>query len=533
MRSVYHPSKSSVNGSWELPDRNFPIHSSHDLRRFDCLFLRVRRHDLQHSHLVDLPAGNVDKTRMFYRFRWLLLFALFCESLAAARFSNCAQGWRRLVSPDQDTAVEIEIRNSDPILGLLTTRDGTVGGLLGDLPLPKGWRNMNEAETKALSWNSLNKREKRMLLQHVSDAKKTTFFQDRVLPNVRIRDTISLEFKEPTTFLGKEYPAGRHEIDISRVFNKVEYMGTTNDPANLELHFRVRESSGSASGDAWKFLDAIGVERTHQHAHIVSELPMKEMQADPELSAAMLGDFYRRANLVAEMISIVEEGSSISRNASRKAVFFDHMGKEMLGDVTQYFLDRGRGINYKIGDRYKMGWIGFRGSDKYDGADLFGLEYRAIPRKGSASTYAEVLDTIQWALRQKNYGISKKMMKNWIRENPGLISSEISATWYDRPWKELWKSAAPEVSKEVGWLTDLRLKLDQSQRQELKMLVHNWSNDPLLFEKPATQKRIVAAQLAAIRKLKKSVSPKWNAIMREFLLDSGLYDLFSRSLGHH
>jgi hypothetical protein len=71
---------------------------------------------------------------------------------------------------------------------------------------------------------------------------------------------------------------------------------------------------------------------------------------------------------------------------------------------------------------------------------------------------------------------------------------------------------------------------DLEQNRELKMLLHDWSNDPLLFNKPKLINHIRKEQLKALETLNSGVASPQRTI-RDFLIQSGIYGIFTRSLG--
>lgn len=438
------------------------------------------------------------------------------------------------MQPAQDTAVEIETRAYDEIIDLLTPKNGKLEGILGELPVPYSLKvkrlSFNEDRLKSLPWDSIAMSERKNLLHYVSRKKETSFFDNRQVPGMTIKPLARLKFDSPTIFLGTLYEAGSHDIDVSKAMGKVEYVGPENNPDYFELHFRTNQSSGATSRDAWKFLTGLGLPKTHQHVHIVSQLPLQELRENPELEGLRLGDYFRRANLVAEMLTIVDERGAIRANKSPSVTYFDHMSKPMLHGVTEYFVDVGRNQSKVIGDDFKMGWIGFRGADTYDSSNLFGFEYRAIPRNGNESTYEEILDTIQHSLHTKDYGIKRSDMQAWLTLQGGKEAKDAMAeTWYDRS-PNLVVGAHPGVRKVLDISSPLLIEARARDNREVYMLVHNWSNDPLFYDKPLMQKKIVEAQIRALERLPDALGGI-NKIMKDFLKDSGLFEAFSKSLG--
>ncbi len=455
---------------------------------------------------------------------------------------------------NRDTSVEIEIHAHPAILNLLTTPDGTVGGLLGDMPPPENFAALYGGRAPTdVPWDPLADWRKRLLLQHVARNKPTSFDENRAVPRVSMKKEVALDFARETTFLGTVYPPGRHRVDVARVFRELEYMSadSVNNVSGLELHFRDNRSAGKVSNDAWTFLDGLGVPRTHQHVHVVAPIPVEALERDPNGQAAAMGDFYRRANLLAEMTDIVDEGGAIAMNVKGGRTFFGYARPDMVWGVTQYFkrLGTSRG-SWPLGAEYKHGWVGFWGSDKYDEPGLYGLEYRSIRRYSNETNYREILDRLQRSMMSGDYGVPKEKIKRWLAKGGTEANAPdaVSASWYNQDWPGLLAGAGPDVKKALegdGSRLQKRLPIrrlmEQSERHaELKMLVHDWSNDPLVFEDGAFQKRIIAQQARALRRFRSLRAPSRrpeakydpiNVIVSDFLVDSGLYDAVWRSIG--
>jgi hypothetical protein len=63
----------------------------------------------------------------------------------------------------------------------------------------------------------------------------------------------------------------------------------------------------------------------------------------------------------------------------------------------------------------------------------------------------------------------------------------------------------------------------------LKMLLHDWSQDPALWQRPDALARVRAAQLAGIARLRAGVPA--DAITKAFVVESGLYEIYAASIG--
>jgi len=339
---------------------------------------------------------------------------------------------------------------------------------------------------------------------------------------------------------------------------KIEFATPDQDPKFLELHFRTNQGgAGDISNDARKLLEMLEAGQTHQHVHVVGTLPVAEMKKDPELMAALMGDHYRRSNLVAEMISIVEESGAIySRSGKQKGAdgnaiqvtYFNNLSRDRLAGVTRYFQDVGEGRTPAIGARFKMGWSGFRGSDVYDKPGLFGYEIRAVNPDSDRKLFAEFLNTIQWAMETGNWGLEPKKMSEWLQSARKAKGSKLSVQdalaqqWYDTlpnrtdekvkidvPARFAPLFASPQASAAKAEIDSLL-----PFHEEIQMLFHDWSRDPALFDDPTFLTALAEHQRLAIQALIEDVAkPERDPteVVKNFLVKSGLYERMARSIG--
>lgn len=461
----------------------------------------------------------------------------------------------------QDTSIELEFLMSEKVMDLLTTENGKVDGLLGDLEPPDWFVKLIREKSKRrdpmkVKWDELDFKTKRELIAYKTKFKSTSFFEDRVMAGIKVKDRITLNFPEKMKFLGKTYKPGVHKVNVSKIFGPVEYCCSDFGMKNLaavELHFRTNLSSGQVSNDAWKFLDFSGIERSHQHAHTVAKIPKLRLKRKPVTTTAIMGDFFRRVNLAAEMHDIYFNSGKIhsvsSFGFSARVIFFDFLKRDVLQGVTKYFADISKGKNPKIGDDYKMGWVGMRGSDKYDEPGLWGLEYRAISEESDEKNVKVILDGVQAKMINQDFGITEARMEKWLKQvakNPSLkrVPEKIADLLYQKDWFDLAELASPKVKDELrsnGLLSNLftRLNLRKSSiyNKQLKMLVHDWSKDPLFFDKPGKIRKIEEAQVAALRRIREEVKvhkyndPVLAGIMQDFFEDSGLMVDVFKSIG--
>ncbi len=491
---------------------------------------------------LHLPSRGVVRMRAGYLFVTLILAQF--SAFASPQFTKCARVLRVLSLTPHDTSVELEIRNSEPILSLLTTTDGTLAPLLpprankenNSIVLPPAledtFRGVTYDQMASTPWDNLTSREKRLFLNWITVRKTTPFFEDRTVPGIKIKDKATLTFKKETDFLGRVYEAGEHEIDISHLFRKVEYGSPDQSPEFLELHFRTNRPSGEVSNGAWTFLTGISVPKNHQHVHVVSALNIKQLQSDGPVRSLMFTDYYRRANLVLEMMSLIEDkNSGLSKRESENVIFWDTLTPDKLKSVYDFFeFTRNVGHQPPFQSRAKMAYVGFRGADTYDSSDLIGFEVRGISHLSNPEDIKKYLNTLQWTLQQEHYGISKAEMEKWIETHRTHTAIDTTPLYYNQPWENLKSNGFGHRFEEIDPYMRNHF-FDLEKNRELKMLIHDWSKDPLLFQKPKLLKRIRDEQIKAISDLN-SGTFSIRQVMEQFLIRSGIYGIFTRSLGN-
>lgn len=475
---------------------------------------------------------------MILRSAYLLLLLASVTAHGARQVNSCSQAFLKLEQVRNDSSVELEMIASEKVLQILDSVNGKLGGVIREAELPAELkaelaRLFPNQAPEELAWAKIPAMVQKKLINAQVQARGQSFWQNRRIEGLRVKEKIHLVFTRETSFLGKVYPPGNHLVDVSKAMGKVEY-GSTDDLQilnHVELHFRAPLPAGQASREARVFQFGLRAEQTPQHVHIVTPLPMELLRANPRLEGARLGDYFRRVNLFSEIASIFE-GWPIRTIQSRDTVYFDNLTRSRLRGVTEYFVDRGNGKNPTPGDRFKMGWAGMRGSDKYDQPDLWGIEYRAVVTQRSLAD-EQMLDSIQWGMVHQEYGIPKETIERWLAANRNGASPVEAADAVANAW---YRSDAPidlsNLPEELKKKVDVK-KLDQvfnqnTNRHERQMLFHSWENDPLFFENPAALQRIQQERDIAFEKL--SAGKELTGVIQDFLWDSGIAETVGKSL---
>lgn len=433
-----------------------------------------------------------------------------------------------LENPEVAASVELEL-SMLPILDILTTTDGKVATLLQETSIPEelsAWMNdNNKDDINDVYWDELSRDMKMLLLQHISAPRKGMFFDDRKIPNIKVKERISLKVKKGTKFSDSRLkPGWNKDVDVSQNLSKyaVEYRGP-NDVENatgVELHFREKQPAGQVHEDAWTLLDGLHVDRNHQHIHIVAPIPYKDFKKYKEYQAVLMSDFVRRANLLSEMLNVllgypVSNVEEEDKSQGYIITYFGSMSFDMLKGIADYFLTISD-LNSKnqidkipaIRDKFKMGWVGFRGRDKYDGPiDLWGIEYRDISPMKHTNNSKNILNSLQWMMNKNKFGITAAQMKKWDQHttNGDDLSMRIANTWYNQEMNTLLGFIPNHAGAAFpGGMNEAEvafIKKLAEHNTEIKMLLFNWDNDPLFFDNEKKKDEIKKAQSVAIASL--------------------------------
>lgn len=424
-------------------------------------------------------------------------------------------------------SVEIEMPARAEVMKILTSSDGRVEGMLGPFKTPlffEEWaaKRFPNRNPRKLRWEQLDVAQQKQLTGYVALSRRQEFFRDRALPNLQVKPRIRVEFKQPTRFLGKDYPRGGHWVKVPDIKNP-QYR-RPDDMVGLkgvELHLRSGDRLPSeVIDDAWSFQRGIGMVPGYLHAHLVAPIPVASLLAQREATGLAIAEFFRRANLLAEM-SYASRGFPLktTREKDGSAMLFNGIYPSFLSAVYRYFMQLD-----PVGTRLKMGFIGFRGEDFYDEDGVYGLEYRAIgiPREGAF--YRAFADRLLSGMRGEDYGFSAELMPAWLQEVHGLssfatrwridaVESALESTWYRTP--------APLMLATTGMARLAAQWVPGGSRLLKPLLIHDWGSDSRVTEDPESLKRIQAAQWEALRGLWQD-GRSLDDVMPAFLRDSGL-----------
>jgi hypothetical protein len=265
-------------------------------------------------------------------------------------------------------------------------------------------------------------------------------------------------------------------------------------------------------------------------------IPQKALEQNPELVAFQNTDFFRRANLASEMMTIVEDGQSITKRESMRngevIQWFGWLEPGDLKTVYRYLLARARHEEFNLKDRIKMAWIGFRGHDKFDEPDLMGMEVRAIGRTADMDIIEPFLNTLQKSWMDQELGISKDKLQLWLEsQHANRPFQALEGTWYHRRWADVLENASPEIQKRFSQLSIAERQLFyETTPEETKLLFQDWSTDPIFIEATPAQLQLLKREQASALDTLSAGKKAYRQVVRNFLIKSGLYEAVLKSL---
>jgi hypothetical protein len=121
--------------------------------------------------------------------------------------------------------------------------------------------------------------------------------------------------------------------------------------------------------------------------------------------------------------------------------------------------------------------------------------------------------------------------RGYVAKKQGQV---LAGLHYNRPVKSLLLEAPAALQGLVTAGAKNNLQSWESQNYGLKMLVHDWSRDPVIAKQPRLVKQVLKAQqagLQALGALRGNDLEKSFTVVRQFVKDSGLYQAYGTSIG--
>lgn len=457
-------------------------------------------------------------------------------------YSNAT--YRRL-RKNHETSIEIEAGMTPQIFDAITTKDGTVKPVLeegGNKP-PEFLKKMADGgAVEKVKWNQLNSDQKLELLR--SQTRGQDFFANRRIPGVVFRRDIAKPRGKSVTLGGNEAGASERKVNVDNVLmRKVEHLGpTTVKKVNgVEFHVRQKARASKNVKDAWALNGLFGrpKSKNYGHQHIPNRLPKKVLRGDPVKRAALV-DFYRRANMAAELRAVLD-GSLLQPVRKDNVVFFDFLKSGGLKRLNEHFHGlSSRGSETLRNSELKMGAVGFRKGSLYGNKNMFGFEVRTLGQnKKEMGTF---VDAVQRGVLTGHYGVKSNQMQRWHAKNVGKKGKGsrrylkkqgevLSGLHYNRSVGKLLSGASAEIKPLLTDKVKTALQEKADKHYGLKMLIHDFSRDPALqgSGKGKQRAKVLEAQKEGLRALERGGDP--SKIVRNFAKNSGLYEVYARSIG--
>src|SRR5690606_28942892 len=122
-------------------------------------------------------------------------------------------------------------------------------------------------------------------------------------------------------------------------------------------------------------------------------------------------------------------------------------------------------------DELKQGEIGVRTGEVYGDPEMIGLEVREIH-------HPSFVDAIQKGLLTGRYGREPAAFDRWFATRDG--AARVSDLHYNRPVRELVARAPTDLARALATPAGERLRADAERVPALKLLLYDWSADPVL-----------------------------------------------------
>jgi len=455
--------------------------------------------------------------------------------------------------PGLSRSAELEI-GAHLVWPHLTTEDGTLGSLVGFYGDEWFKRRFPDKTPQEVRWESLSHETQKSILNEITQGQR--FFEERKIIGLKLKASPQSPLKDfqPYVELGGPSDAG--------------------NVVSLELHLRSPQSASQVARDTRAAAKALGRDRQHLHVHIPLALDRVALEADPVVRSVEHLDYYRRTELYSQMLSVMDTHVNLAANRDGNVINFAPLKQETHQNNLKEMILSGASRKPTQRSIFSKGYVGLRGEGYYDQPGLWGIEVRAIHRSLPDSTITELLDGFEKTGASPSFGLEEGRIRRWLAEQKLLDRDIREKPFYRRSvaedvsMKVTHRTLPPDAGYQVGpdmvfapdssnrergleALTQLVYKLERTQKgssvkleaweqrlvlskflsanPQTRFLFHPWKTDPLFFDDPVALRRIEEAKLNAVRKLLREDPAQ--EVMREFLIDSGVYSQFGKSLG--
>lgn len=477
----------------------------------------------------------------------------------------------------RQSAAEVEIGNTPIVMELFTTTDGSIAPVLSSKGIEALHPEVRESLEQAfpgenitgLSWDLLNHKEKTMVIEYSAKMNGHEFFKNRTIPGLKYIDTVTLTFTEPTTFLGRPWSKGKHQVSTKDIFanTAIEFMGPNRMTENLGFELHVRSSNPAEQNyqTARSLQKALTGQHIAMHLHIVAPVtktPSIRLKLEEVLQRV---EFHRRVSLLFEMKMIsrgvgmkrvpVQDAEGRETNASN---FFDFSPAEAIDGGVKFF----RGFNWEQTSTFmermriritgqelpqtdrlysKSGTVGVRGSQAYDSKDqpLWGIEIRYLSPFTDGKQDAKDIAAVQRRMIDETFTMTEAEAADYIGNFQKKHNSldVVDHLWYvdavgtkmDRAALSTLVKRFPELkNKTTAEMTVILKKFEDNSF--LYMLTHDWSKDPMFYNQTTKLAQMVDAQNVALHWIV-TTNANPTDVMKTFIKKSGLEYTIRSSFG--
>jgi len=390
-----------------------------------------------------------------------------------------------------DSSVEAELEFTPALAKILTTSDGTLGGLdskfseANKASFPKWlvryakYAKFNISPWK-LKWDKLPYRIQKKLILEL----RSKYRLGAIELALKVKKELTIDFKSPTELFGKSYPAGEHTVNTEFFSNLVQLENATPTRALLELHARTNLPASINSRDTYKFFKLVGLNLTHQHIHIVGPKP----KLDSIISKLEFMDFFYRANLLVELSHIYFGHGGLRSGEVHP------LNTRVAGLIASNLLDKTSLI------RTKSAYVGLANEKKYDQSDVIGLEYRYLNEWQNSSRNSLIQDTIQNQLVNLQYSNNNSFLPFF--EYINLLVNKLGNNWKNYAFKTHYNNPYADDLINLILFNEKDSYLKHSSL-ELRMLTFDWAFTPYYFSDPQMLASMQKAQTKAIGLIQK------------------------------
>lgn len=470
--------------------------------------------------------------------------------------------------PLRDSAVEIEISGTI-VDRMFTTSDGTLRPIMegvGEIAIPpdilQQLKNTFPGEpVETLSWDLLTQSEKERVILYSTQQRGQNFFKDRNVHGLVYRRQIELVFKEPSEFMGRQYPAGKYTFNSQDLFanTKIEFSGPKGmiDTLGFEIHLRRADGADKNLTSSTRLQKSLVGYASNVHQHVVAPIPLDALAANPEVVSFQMMDLYRRVSLHAQLLRVtrghsVEELKATAgdysyinmplleksdlkllhdylydlgrylqlqkRQAAEDKIRAEGTWKQKLKLwATTFFRSRKDALKYlnnpfEKNIAEKSGLVGMRAGNVYDGNTLlWGMELRDLAPSHDQQHLGAFLRAVQTRMLVGDYGLKESTVQ--------AVMSDKQSNMYDRIYYPTMKNLMEDPTGG---------KMKGSTNEALGMLLHSWEKDPIFIEHPEFLPKLAEARKIALASIKRGDSP--TEALQRFANRSGLNYLVWQSL---